>query len=46
MTIGGLIQRGELLHVRPTPRTVRVPESAVTALAMGIAPVIPTTEGA
>jgi excisionase family DNA binding protein len=33
LTIRRLIQHGELPHVRPTPRTVRIPESAVIALA-------------
>jgi excisionase family DNA binding protein len=41
LTIRRLIQRGELPKVRPTPRTVRIPESAVTALAMPK----PKTEG-
>ena len=36
LTIRRLIQRGELPHVRPTRRTVRIPESAVTALATPI----------
>jgi excisionase family DNA binding protein len=35
LTIRRLIRRGELPHVRPTPRTVRVPESAISALASG-----------
>jgi excisionase family DNA binding protein len=33
LTIRRLIQRGELPQVRPTPRTIRIPESAVIALA-------------
>ncbi len=33
LTVRRLIRRGVLPHARPTPRTVRVPESAVEALA-------------
>jgi excisionase family DNA binding protein len=40
LTIRRLIRRGTLPHARPTPRTVRVPESAVAALAT------PHTDGA
>ena len=33
LTVRRLIRRGTLPHVRPTGRTVRVPEDAVEALA-------------
>jgi excisionase family DNA binding protein len=46
LTVRRLIRQGKLPYVRPTPRTIRVPESAVIALAMGTAPATPTTEGA
>ncbi len=45
LTIRRLIRQGKLPHVRPTPRTIRVPESAVTALATGTSPMTPNTEG-
>jgi excisionase family DNA binding protein len=35
LTIRRLIRRGVLPHVRPTGRTIRVPEDAVEALARG-----------